>query len=68
PELCSAVAERGIVLTGGGALLGDLDRLISEERGLLVRVAEGRLSCVARGGGRALELIDQHGSDFFAPE
>ena len=68
PELCSDVAERGIVLTGGGALLRDIDRLISEETGLHVQVADDPLTCVARGGGRALELIDQHGSDFFAPE
>ncbi len=68
PELCSDVAERGIVLTGGGALLRDIDRLISEETGLHVHVADDPLTCVARGGGRALELIDQHGGDFFAPE
>ncbi|MEO8671736.1 MAG: rod shape-determining protein [Tahibacter sp.] len=68
PELCSDVAERGIVLTGGGALLRDLDRLISEETGLHVQVADDPLTCVARGGGRALELIDLHGSDFFAPD
>ena len=68
PELCADVAERGIVLTGGGALLRDLDRLISEETGLHVHVADDPLTCVARGGGRALELIDMHGNDFFAPE
>ena len=68
PELCSDVAERGIVLTGGGALLKDLDRLISEETGLAVHVADDPLTCVARGGGRALELIDLHGSEFFSPE
>jgi len=68
PELCSDVAERGIVLTGGGALLRDIDRLISEETGLHVHVADDPLTCVARGGGRALELIDLHGSDFFAPD
>ena len=68
PELCADVAERGIVLTGGGALLRDLDRLISEETGLHVQVADDPLTCVARGGGRALELLDMHGNEFFRPE
>jgi len=68
PELGSDVAERGIVLTGGGALLRDLDRLIMEETGLPVVVAEDPLTCVARGGGRALELMDQHGGDIFTVE
>jgi len=68
PELCADVAERGIVLTGGGALLRDLDRLISEETGLHVQIADDPLTCVARGGGRALELVDMHGNEFFAPE
>ena len=68
PELCADVAERGIVLTGGGALLKDIDKLISEETGLHVHVADDPLTCVARGGGRALELIDMHGNDFFSPE
>ena len=68
PELCSDVAERGIVLTGGGALLRDLDKLIAEETGLHVFVAEDPLTCVARGGGRALEFIDMYGGEFFAPE
>lgn len=61
PELASDIAERGIVLTGGGALLRNIDRLISEETGLPVIVAEDPLTCVARGGGRALELLDKHG-------
>jgi len=67
-ELSADVMERGIVLTGGGALLRDLDRLISEETGLHVQVADDPLTCVARGGGRALELVDMHGSEFFTPE
>ena len=68
PELCADVAERGIVLTGGGALLRDLDRLLTEETGLHVQVADDPLTCVARGGGRALEMLDMHGNEFFAPE
>ena len=68
PELGADVAERGIVLTGGGSLLRDLDRLIMEETGLPVVMAEDPLTCVARGGGRVLELIDKHGGDFLAVE
>lgn len=58
PELASDIAEAGIVLTGGGALLRDIDKLLSHETGLPVIVAEDPLTCVARGGGRALELMD----------
>src|SRR5690606_25096059 len=68
PELGADVAERGIVLTGGGALLRDLDRLLMEETGLPVVIAEDPMTCVARGGGRALELMDEHGADLFALE
>jgi rod shape-determining protein MreB len=68
PELGSDVAERGMVLTGGGALLRDLDRLLMEETGLPVIVAEDPLTCVARGGGKALEMIDEHGGEVFAVE
>ena len=68
PELGADVAERGIVLTGGGALLRDLDHLIMEETGLPVVVADDPLTCVARGGGRALELLDERGGDVFAVE
>ena len=66
PELGADVAERGIVLTGGGALLRDIDRLLMEETGMPVVLAEDPLTCVARGGGRVLELIDEHGVDFLA--
>ncbi len=68
PELGADVAERGIVLTGGGALLRNLDRLIMEETGLPVVVADDPLTCVARGGGRALELMDEQGLDLFTIE
>ncbi len=68
PELAADIAERGMVLTGGGALLKDLDKLLMEETGLPVIVAEEPLTCVARGGGRALELIDAIGTDFLSTE
>ncbi|HYN79106.1 MAG TPA: rod shape-determining protein, partial [Lamprocystis sp. (in: g-proteobacteria)] len=61
-------AERGIVLTGGGALLRGFDRLIEEETGLPVIVAEDPLTCVARGGGRALEMLDTRAIDLLATE
>jgi len=67
PELCADVAETGIVLTGGGALLKGLDKLLMDETGLPIIIAEDPLTCVARGGGRALELIDENRGDFFFP-
>ncbi|RLK51591.1 rod shape-determining protein MreB [Alkalispirillum mobile] len=68
PELGADVAERGIVLTGGGALLRNIDRLLMEETGLPVVVADDPLTCVARGGGRALEMMDEKGTDLFVGE
>jgi len=69
PELGADVANKGIVLTGGGALLTDIDRLISEETGLPVYVADDPLTCVARGGGMVLEMLDQPGGvDSFSLE
>jgi len=68
PELGADVAERGMVLTGGGALLKDLDRLLMEETGIPVIIAEDPMTCVARGGGRALEMVDEKGVDVFALE
>jgi len=64
PELGADIAEKGMVLTGGGALLGELDRLLVEETGLPVIVAEDPLTCVARGCGRALEEMDKLGNVF----
>lgn len=68
PELGSDVAERGMVVTGGGALLRDLDRLLMEETGLPVILAEDPLTCVARGGGKYLEMIEEYGKDILSVE
>jgi rod shape-determining protein MreB len=68
PELGADVAERGIVLTGGGALLTDIDKLLTEETGLPVVIADEPLTCVARGGGRVLELLDEYGPSAFSVE
>ncbi len=68
PDLGADIAEKGMVLTGGGALLQGLDQLLMEETGLPVIVAEEPLTCVARGGGRALEMIDARGGDIFTAE
>ncbi len=59
PELASDVAETGVVLTGGGALLRDIDRLLTHETGLPVIVADEPLTCVAKGGGKALDMMDK---------
>ncbi|MCG8534171.1 MAG: rod shape-determining protein, partial [Pseudomonadales bacterium] len=66
PELASDIAERGLVLTGGGALLRDLELLLADETGLPVIVAEDPLTCVARGGGKAMEMMDKSGFDMFS--
>jgi len=66
PELAADILEsdRGIVLTGGGALLRNLVLLVREETGMPVVVAEDPLTCVARGGGRVMEMMDELSSDF----
>ena len=68
PELAADIAERGIVLTGGGGLMRDLDKLISNSTGIPVIVAEDPLTCVARGGGQALEIIDKYNIDLLSTE
>ncbi len=68
PELASDIHERGMVLTGGGAHLKDIDRLLMEETGLPVIIDEEPLTCVVRGGGRALELLKTRAADFLARE
>ncbi len=58
PELAADIASRGVVLTGGGALIASLDRRVASETGLPVKVADDPLTCVARGSGAALKYID----------
>ncbi|NPV54409.1 MAG: rod shape-determining protein [Firmicutes bacterium] len=61
PELSADIVDKGMVLTGGGAKLRDLDRLLREETGIPVQVAEDPLGCVVRGTGKILEsLADSH--------
>ena len=55
PELAADIVDKGIILTGGGALLANLDQVIRKATGLPVSIAEDPLSCVARGSGKALD-------------
>lgn len=68
PELAADIAERGMVLTGGGACLRNIDRLFMEETGLPAIIADEPLTCVARGGGKALEMIQGSAADFLLKE
>ena len=59
PELASDIMEKGIVLAGGGALIKNLDKLLSEETGMPVYIAEEPLDCVVRGTGKTLEDLER---------
>lgn len=59
PELAADIVDKGIVLTGGGALLYGLDKLLSQETGIPVHVSENAVTAVALGTGRALEYMDK---------
>ena len=65
PELAADIYEHGMVLSGGGALLHNLDKLLREETGIPVLIADDPLTCVARGGGKALEMYDSQDSEIF---
>lgn len=62
PELAADIMDKGIMLTGGGALLHGLDKLIKQETDMPVKIAEEPLDCVAIGAGKALDNIDKLGS------
>ena len=59
PDLAADIVDRGVMLTGGGALLGDLDLALREQTGLSISVADETLNCVALGTGRCLEFEPQ---------
>ena len=59
PDLAADIVDRGVMLTGGGALLGDLDLTLREQIGLPITIAEESLNCVAIGTGKALEYEKQ---------
>ena len=58
PEVAADVMDHGRMMTGGGALLTNLDKLLSKETGMPVLVAEDALSCVGEGTGKSLENIE----------
>ncbi|HUX90212.1 MAG TPA: rod shape-determining protein [Gallionellaceae bacterium] len=64
PELGADIVSKGMMLTGGGALLRDIDRLLMEETGLPVIIADDPLTCVVRGSGRALDHMDKFNNIF----
>ena len=59
PELASDIVERGITLTGGGALIKNIDMLISQKTDIPVYVADKPLDCVAQGTGKTIEDMDK---------
>ena len=59
PELAADISDKGIYMTGGGALLDGLDKLLQEKTGINVMIAEDAISCVAKGTGKALDNLDK---------
>ena len=68
PELAADIGEFGVLLTGGGALLTDIDKMIFERTGIPVKIAEDQLTCVARGGGLALGMLEHIRRDIITAE
>ena len=63
PELAADISNKGIMMTGGGALLNGMDKLITEKTNIPVNIANEPISCVARGTGKALEWVRFLNSD-----
>ena len=59
PELASDIMERGIVLAGGGALIKNLDKLLSDKTGMPVYITDDPLDCVVKGAGKTLEDLEK---------
>jgi len=59
PELASDIMEKGIILAGGGALIENIDKLVSERTGMPVFIAENALECVVKGTGKTLEDLEK---------
>ncbi|BBA84810.1 rod shape-determining protein [endosymbiont of Pachyrhynchus infernalis] len=68
PELTSDILEKGMILTGGGALLKNINKLITKATGIPVVIAEDPLTCVVRGGGKALEIVNIYDLGLFDEE
>ena len=58
PELAADISDRGVYMTGGGCLIDGLDKLLQEQLGLNVMIAQDAVSCVALGTGKALDNLD----------
>ena len=58
PELAADISDKGIYMTGGGSLVDGLDKLLQEQTGINVMIAEDAISCVAIGTGKALDNLD----------
>jgi rod shape-determining protein MreB len=58
PELASDIIDRGMVLTGGGALLRNVERMLTQQTGVPCYMAENPMACVALGAGRAIDIYD----------
>ncbi len=68
PELAADIIEKGILMTGGGALIDGLDKLIEENTGITVKIAEDSVEAVAIGTGEVLSYVNKLDNDFSSRE